>query len=77
MDSKENQWVLSSKKDTIAAVLPPTLFGLGISLTWGIIAGPWYQVAESTRTTAVLVGLIPITIMAGVGIWGLFKKMPA
>ena len=77
MDGKENKWVLSGRKDTIAAVLPPTLFGLGISLTWGIMAGPWYQAGESTRTTAMLVGLIPITIMAGVGIYGLFKKMPA
>lgn len=77
MDSKENKWVLSGKKDILRAVLPPTLFGLGISLTWGIIAGPWHQVSESTRTTAVLVGLIPIAFMAGIGIWGLFKKMPA
>ena len=76
MDGKENKWILSSKKDTIVAVLPPMLFGLGISLTWGIIGGPWHQVSESTRTVAVLVGLIPIVCMAGVGIWGLFKKMP-
>lgn len=77
MDRKENKWVLSSKKDTIFAVLPPVLFGLGISLTWGIIAGPWYQATEATRTTAVLVGLVPIVLIAGVGIWGLFKKIPA
>lgn len=76
MDRNENKWVLSSKKDRILAVLPPMLFGLGISLTWGIMAGPWYQTGEATRTTAILVGLIPVVLIAGVGMWGLLKKIP-
>ncbi len=76
MDGKENKWILSRKKDRILAVLPPMLFGLGISLTWGIVAGPWYQAGEATRTTAILVGLIPVVLIAGVGMWGLLKKIP-
>ena len=76
METKTDNWKINDPKTAILSVLPLFLFGLGISLTWWIIAGPWYEASEATRKAAIYIGLIPIVGIAIGGIWSFIKRIP-
>lgn len=76
MQEKTNKWTIDNPRQVLISILPPMLLGLGISLTWWIIGGPWFEAAESIRKIAIYVGLIPVIIIVLAGIYGLMKRLP-
>jgi hypothetical protein len=64
------------RRTAFFAVLPPLLFGLGVALDSLIRGGPWNTIPRWRLYLSVGVGLIPILIIAVVGLLALAKRMP-
>jgi hypothetical protein len=67
---------LSSTRQRILAALPLFLFGLGISLTSLAYDGPWYSVPTWQLIFSIAIGLLPMAVIATVGVVALFRRIP-
>ena len=69
--------LIKDRRLSVLAALPPLLFGLGVALDSLIRGGPWNTIPRWQLYLSVGVGLIPMLVIAGVGIYALVKRMPA
>jgi hypothetical protein len=77
MDGMDHQDLhLPGKRQRILAALPLFLFGLGISLTSLIQGGPWYSVPSWRLIFSIALGLLPMAVIATVGVIALFRRIP-
>lgn len=69
-------WGIDSQRQALAAALPPLLFGLGIALASLVIGGPFHAVPSWRIIVGVIVGLVPVTVLAGGGLIALVRRLP-
>ena len=68
--------IFPSRQHQILSAIPIFLFGLGISLTSLIQGGPWYSMPTSRLILSITLGLIPMAIIATIGILALIHRIP-
>ncbi|NPV76450.1 MAG: hypothetical protein HPY59_08735 [Anaerolineae bacterium] len=65
-----------SRRSALLAALPPLVFGLGLSLAWGVI-GPHWVVAPPGRLMAgVSLGFLAALVIAGGALFALLRRLP-
>jgi hypothetical protein len=67
---------MPSRRHQILSAIPIFLFGLGISLTSLIQGAPWYAMPTSRLILSIVLGLIPMAIIAMIGILALIHRIP-
>ncbi|OGO18177.1 MAG: hypothetical protein A2Z14_18955 [Chloroflexi bacterium RBG_16_48_8] len=67
---------LNSTRLRIIAALPLLLFGLGIAAMSLSRGGPWYSVPTWRLVLSIVIGLLPMTVIAIVGILALIRRLP-
>jgi hypothetical protein len=65
-----------NKQQRLLSALPLFLFGLGISLTSLIYAEPWYSVPTWRLILSLAIGLLPMAVIAIVGLIALIRRIP-
>jgi len=73
--NKSNNWNIS-KHDALKAVLPPVLFGLGITLAPLVAGGKWNEIPRWRLYTSVVVMALPMAVIAVGGFIALVKRIP-
>lgn len=64
------------KRFRIIAALPLFLFGLGIAATSLTRGGPWHSVPTWRLVLSIVVGLLPMVVIAIVGFIALIRRLP-
>jgi hypothetical protein len=67
---------LDSKRHRIITALPVLLFGLGIAVTSLTRGGPWHSVPEWRLILSIALGLLPMAVIAIVGIIAFLRRLP-
>jgi hypothetical protein len=75
LDSKE-ELNFPNKRQRLLSALPLFLFGLGISLTSLTTGGPWYSVPSGRLILSIAIGLLPMAVIAIVGLIALIRRIP-
>ena len=65
-----------NKGQRFLSALPLFLFGLGISLTSLISGRPWYAVPTGRLILSIAIGLLPMLVIAIVGLIALIRRVP-
>jgi hypothetical protein len=65
-----------NKQQRLLSALPLFLFGLGISLTSLTYGGPWYSVPTGQLILSIAIGLLPMAVIAIVGLVALIRRIP-
>jgi len=78
MNDKRNheRMEITNNKERILSALPIFLFGLGISLTSLIDSEPWYSVPTWRLILGITMDLLPLAIIATVGLIALIRHIP-
>jgi hypothetical protein len=78
MNMLESHEVLNfpNKRQRLLSALPLFLFGLGISLTSLTYGGPWYSVPTWRLILSLAIGLLPMAVIAIVGLIALIRRIP-
>jgi hypothetical protein len=67
---------LHSRWQQILSALPLFLFGLGISMISLTRGGPWHSVPTWRLTLSIVIGLLPMIVIATGGIIALIRRIP-
>jgi len=70
------QMVFCSRKRALVAALLPLIFGLGISLAWGIVGAYWVSIPAWRLTAGVSLGFLSALIIAGGALIALLRRLP-
>jgi hypothetical protein len=78
MNGKDHDGPLQipSTRPRLLASLPLFLFGLGIGLTSLTYGGPWYSVPTWRLILSIAIGLLPMAVIATIGVIALIRRIP-
>lgn len=65
-----------SRRQALLAALPPLVFGLGISLAWGIIGPHWVSIPPGRLAAGVSLGFLAALVIAGGALYALLRRLP-
>ena len=74
--ANDQHWNMDSRRQALISALPPLLLGLAIVSTSLIVWGPWLGAPSWRLIAGVVVGLIPVVVLAIGGLVAIAKRLP-